>query len=298
MSTTSVLRDALKTGQQVIGPGIYDPLSAKAVVALGFNGVYLGGFASAAGAFGTLEPLMTMTEQVELARRITHVVGDVPLIVDGHTGYGDAVHITRAVREFEAAGVAAIHIEDQLYPKRASYHKGLKHMVSIDEMQARIQAATDARSDSDFVIIARTEARDAVGGSLDEVIERLQAYAEAGADVLMPMPHGLEEARRVHEAIPGTPLHWFAGMGRFAEGDEIPIDTLNDLNYLIVTYPIIGIVRAIDAVHALYSELKERGVVSVQDLDEGYERIMRLIDAPRFYDIEAHTTEGDAAPTA
>jgi 2,3-dimethylmalate lyase len=290
----TVLRNALQSGQQTVGPGIYDPLSAKAVVDLGFNGVYLGGFASAAAPLGTLEPLMTMTEQVDLARRIAHVIGDVPLIVDGHTGYGDAVHITRAVQEFEAAGVAAIHIEDQLYPKRVSYHKGLKHMVSIDEMQGRIQAACEARTDSNFVIITRTEAAGGEGG-VAETVERLHAYAEAGADVLMPMANGIEEARRVHEAFPNVPLFWGAGMGRFAEGDEIRVDTLRELNYLIVTYPIIGLVRAIDAIYDLYSELKERGVVSVDGLDEGYERIMRLIDAPYYYDMEARTTEKEWA---
>jgi 2-methylisocitrate lyase-like PEP mutase family enzyme len=291
MRTTTILRQALEAGEQIVGPGIYDPLSARAVVALGFNGVYLGGFASAAAPLGTLEPLMTMSEQVELARRIAHVVGDVPLIVDGHTGYGDAVHITRAVREFEAAGVAAIHIEDQLFPKRASYHKGLKHMVSLEEMQARIRAACDARRDDDFVIVARTDARGAVGGSLAETIERLQAYAEAGADVLMPMPNGLDEGREVARAIPTTPLMWFAGLGKFAPGDEVHVDTLKELGYLIVTYPIIGLCRALDAVHQLYAPLRERGVVDVDRLDEAYERIMRLIDAPFYYELEAQTTE-------
>ena len=294
MRTTTILRKALESGKQIVGPGIYDPLSAKAVVRLGFNGVYLGGFASSAAPLATLEPLMTMTEQVELARRIAHVIGEVPLIVDGHTGYGDPVHITRAVREFEAAGVAAIHIEDQLFPKRASYHKGLKHMVSVEEMQARIQAAREARTDDDFVIIARTEARAAVGGSLDEVIARLQAYAEAGADVLMPMPNGLDEGRQVAQAIQTTPLMWFAGLGAFAPGDEVHYEELGKLGYQIVTYPIIGLVRAIDAVVRLYSGLKENGVVDVTKLDEGYERIMDLIDAPFFYDMEASTTERPA----
>jgi methylisocitrate lyase len=293
MRSTTVLRRALDAREQIIGPGVYDALSAKAVVSLGFNGVYLGGFASSAP-LGTLEPLMTMTEQVELARRITHVIGDVPLIVDGHTGYGDAVHITRAVREFEAAGVAAIHIEDQLFPKRASYHKGLKHMVSVDDMQGRIRAACDARRDDDFVIVARTEAA-AGGGSIDEVVERLQAYAQAGADVLMPMANGIGEARFAAEALAGKPLFWTAAMGRFAHGDEIHVDVLKELGYLIVTYPIIGLCRAIDAIVDLYAPLRDHGVVTVDGLDTSYERIMELIDAPVFYEIEASTTERPAA---
>ena len=113
MRTTTMLREALDRGEQIVAPGIYDPLSAKAVAALGFNGLSLSGFASSA-TLATMEPVMTMTEQVELARRVTDVVDELPLIVDGHTGFGDATHITRAVQEFERAHVAAIHLEGWL----------------------------------------------------------------------------------------------------------------------------------------------------------------------------------------
>ena len=135
----------IDSGEQFVGPGVYDPLTAKIVADLGFNGVYLGGFASSAPLV-TMEPLMTMTEQVGLAANITKVIGELPLIVDGHTAYGEPVHVTRAVREFEAAGVAGIHIEDQFFPKRASYHKGLKHMVPVEVMEERIDAALRAPS--------------------------------------------------------------------------------------------------------------------------------------------------------
>jgi 2-methylisocitrate lyase-like PEP mutase family enzyme len=164
-------------------------------------------------------------------------------------------------------------------------------MVSIEEMQGRIRAACDARRDDDFVIIARTDARGAVGGSLEETIERLDAYADAGADVLMPMPNGLDEGREVARAITAKPLMWFAGLGRFAPGDEVHVNTLKELRYLIVTYPIIGLCRALAAVYELYAPLRERGIVDVDGLDEAYERIMRLIDAPFYYDLEARTTE-------
>src|SRR5262249_6595304 len=191
----------------------------------------------------------------------------VPVIADGHTGYGDPVHVTRAVREFEAAGIAAIHLEDQLFPKRASYHKGLKHMVSVEEMQARIRAACEARRDEDFVIIARTDARGAAGGSLDEVIARMRAYAEAGADVLRPMPYCRVEARRGPQAVPGVPMVWLGALGRFAEGAEIPLGELKELGYQLVLYSTIGLCRAIDAVAGFCAELKEHGVVDVERLD-------------------------------
>ena len=291
MRASTRLRQMIDSGEQFVGPGVYDPLTAKLAADLGFNGVYLGGFASSAPLV-TMEPLMTMTEQVDLARNITKVIGDVPLIVDGHTAYGEPVHVTRAVREFEAAGVAGIHIEDQFFPKRASYHKGLKHMVAVDVMQERIDAALRARRDKDFFIIARTEARATAGGSLDEVIRRLRAYAEAGADAVMPMPYGAEEGKKVADAIPNTPLMWFAGAGSFAEGAaEVHVDELKDIGYQIVAFPIIGLVRAIEAVYGLYAGIRENGIVNSEGLDEGYARILELIEAPAFYEIEARTTE-------
>ena len=291
MRASTRLRQMIDSGEQFVGPGVYDPLTAKLAADLGFNGVYLGGFASSAPLV-TMEPLMTMTEQVDLARNITKVIGDVPLIVDGHTAYGEPVHVTRAVREFEAAGVAGIHIEDQFFPKRASYHKGLKHMVAVDVMQERIDAALRARRDKDFFIVARTEARGVGGGSLDEVIRRLRAYAEAGADAVMPMPYGAEEGKKVADAIPNTPLMWFAGAGSFAEGAaEVHVDELKDIGYQIVAFPIIGLVRAIEAVYGLYAGIRENGIVNSEGLDEGYERILELIEAPAFYEIEARTTE-------
>ena len=281
----------IDAGEQFVGPGVHDPLSARLVVDLGFNGVYLGGFSSSAPLV-TMEPLMTMTEQVGLAANITKVIGDTPLIVDGHTAYGEPVHVTRAVREFEAAGVAGIHIEDQFFPKRASYHKGLKHMVPVEVMEERIEAALRARRDPDFFIVARTEARGAVGGSLEEVIRRLRAYAAAGADAVMPMPYGAEEGRRVAEAIPGTPLMWFSGLGPFAHGAaEVTTDELERIGYQIVTYPILGLVRAVEALEGVYAGLKSNGIAETERLAERYERIMELIDAPAFYEIEAHTTE-------
>ena len=295
MRTSTRLRQMIESGEQFVGPGVHDPLSAKLVVDLGFNGVYLGGFSSSAPLV-TMEPLMTMTEQVGLARNITKVIGDTPLIVDGHTAYGEPVHVTRAVREFEAAGVAGIHIEDQHFPKRASYHKGLKHMVPVEVMQERIDAALRARRDKDFFIVARTEARGAVDGSLDEVITRLQAYADAGADALMPMPYGAEEGKQVADAIPGTPLMWFSGLGPFAkDAPEITTDELKEIGYLIVTYPVLGLVRAIEALEEVYAGLKKNGIADVSRLTERYERIMGLIEAPSFYEIEARTTEREHA---
>ncbi len=298
------MRETLERGEQIVAPGVYDPLTARAVAALGFNGIDLGGFASAAS-LGTMEPLMTMTEQVDLARRVVAAVGDVPVIADAHTGYGDAIHISRAVREFEASGVAAIHIEDQVFPKQASYHQGRKHVVSADEMRRRVDAVIAARKNDDMMVIARTDARAAAGGSLDAAIERLAAYREVGADALMPMPHGRAEARLVREAFPDTPLVWIAGLGKLVPptwatsdpdaGEELHVDELMELGYQIVMYGVVGIVRALGSVIEAYAELKETGVVNVDEIDVGYKRVLELLEAPLYYDIEAAEIERSEA---
>jgi 2-methylisocitrate lyase-like PEP mutase family enzyme len=291
MGGAARLRGILDSGEQVVAPGVYDPLSAKAVISLGFNAVDLGGFASAA-TIATMEPLMTMTEQVAIARRIVDVIGDTPLIADGHTGYGDPVHVTRAIREFERAGVAAIHIEDQPFPKRASYHRGVKHVVPVREMQERIRSACKARQDDNFMIIARTDARTAVDGSLDEVIDRMRAYVEAGADALMPMPNGREEAERVREAIPDIPMVWVGGLGRrFGDGTELSLDALKGIGYEIVVFGVIGICQAICGITQLYAGLSQTGVIDTSAVDDEYDRIMHLVDAPFFYGVEAASTE-------
>lgn len=287
MRSTTMLRKALDQGEQIVAPGIYDPLSAKAVADLGFRGLSLSGFASSA-TLATMEPVMTMTEQVELARRVADVV-DIPLVVDGHTGFGDAVHITRAVREFERAQVAAIHLEDEVFPKQVGYYKGRKHVVSIEAMQHRIAVACEARQDNDFVIIARSDAASA-GASPDEVLERLAMYSEAGADVIMTLVSSLEEAKQVREAIPDKPLLWTAGL-RHLDGDEVHVDVLKELGFQIVIYPLVGLVSAIDAVVTVYEALMKNGVVDVADFNAGYQRIMELGGSTFFSEIEERDPE-------
>ena len=131
------------------------------------------------------EPLMTMTEQVEVAKRVA-AGADLPVICDAGAGYGDPVHTMHAVRTYENAGLAGMHIEDQVFPKRASYHKGLEHVIPMDEFLEKMRYALQTRRDPDFVIIGRTDAFSAVEGSMDEAVRRGCALRDLGVDAVMP----------------------------------------------------------------------------------------------------------------
>src|SRR5215208_3306549 len=192
-SMTTRFRALVARPGLIVAPACFDPLTARIAVGLGFECVALGGYALGS-ASAISEPLMTMTEVVDAARRITACI-DVPLIVDAATGFGDPLHAMRTVREFEAAGVAAIHIEDQVFPKRAHYHRDYReHTVSAEEMVTKVRFAAQARQDADFVLIARTDTMRTEG--YEEGIRRARLYAEAGADMVMLFPNNEDEARR------------------------------------------------------------------------------------------------------
>lgn len=280
----AILKGMLASGIPVIAPGAYDALSARLITSLGYSAVYLGGFATAAASL-QFEPLMTMTEQIDAAAGITRAIGpDFPLIVDGHTGFGDPPHITRAVRDCERAGIAAIHLEDQPFPKLPGYQFQDKRMVPVTEMVRRITAAK--RASTDLLIFARTEAR-GVSIDLGETIRRMRIYADAGADALIPGVGSLEEARELRDALPGIPLIWTAGLGRFTPGKEEPSNqALREIGWECVLAPLAGIVTAIRAVKELYQDFATTGVLDTDDLEDGYDDILELIEARKYYDIE------------
>src|SRR5215813_10914023 len=175
------LRALLESGQTIVAPGAVDPLAARLVEEAGFPAVYMTGFGTSAALLGRPDVgLLTMTEMAGNAGRIAACV-DIPVIADADTGYGNPLNVIRTVGAFEAAGVAGIHIEDQVAPKKCGHMEG-KLVISAGEMAQKLRAAVEARTNPDFVIIARTDAR-AVEG-LGRAIERASLYREAGADVL------------------------------------------------------------------------------------------------------------------
>src|SRR6516225_4201180 len=180
IETTERLRQLLNGREMLVAPFVYDCLQAKIAEQIGFQAVYMTGFGTAAARGFPDLGLLTMSEMVQNVRAIAHAV-EVPVICDADTGYGNPVNVWRTVREYEEAGAAALHIEDQVWPKKCGFLAG-KQVIPLEEMVPKVRAACDARRDPNFVIIARTDAL-AVNG-WDDVVRRCHAYHEAGADLI------------------------------------------------------------------------------------------------------------------
>jgi len=235
------LRERLASGPVVIAPGVYDAYGARLAEEAGFEAVYMTGNGVSASLLGRPDVgLADLTLMTAHAHRIAACV-DIPLISDADTGYGNAVNVRHTVREFEAAGVAAIHIEDQESPKRCGQLPGARPVIGMAEAVGKIEAAVAARRDPEFIIIARTDASEAHG--LDEAIKRGKAFHRAGADVIfVEMKAGasvLEDLKRVTGEISAPCL---VNMGAGGKLDELDANGLARLGLRIAIYP--GIARA------------------------------------------------------
>ena len=249
------LRAQLESGQAIVAPGAFDPLAARLVEEAGFPAVYMTGFGTSAALLGRPDVgLLTMTEMVDNAGRIAACV-DIPVIADADTGYGNPLNVIRTVGAYEAAGVAGIHIEDQVAPKKCGHMEG-KLVIPAEEMAAKVRAAVEARSQPEFVIIARTDAR-AVEG-LDRALARARMYLDAGADALFIEALTSEaEIAAAARAFPGVPL-----LFNWAEGGKTPpvsLARLQELGYRIVIFPISTLLAATAAMRGILQEIARTG---------------------------------------
>ena len=254
MRTTTRLRRLLEGPDLLVAPGAYDALSARLIAQAGFPAVYMTGFGTAASVLGQPDVgLLTMSEMVARASALATVVGDVPLIADADTGYGNPINVRRTIREYERAGVAGLHLEDQVWPKKCGHMEG-KQVIPMDEMVQKVRAAVDARQDPDFVIIARTDAN-AVNG-LEDALQRGRAYRDAGADVIfIEAPRSLEELQAIAQAFPDAPL-----LFNWAESGKTPLLPLNEIHALgfkLVIFPVSLLFAATHAMLALLEVLKQ-----------------------------------------
>lgn len=252
---TARLRSLLGSGKTVLAPGSFNPVSAVLIEQAGFDAIYISGAGIAVNNLGYPDiGLTTMSEILESARNIVSVT-NLPVVCDIDTGFGNALNVTRTIREFESAGVAGVQMEDQAIPKKCGHIDG-KQLVSKQEMVQKIRAAVDARRDANFVLIARTDAV-AVEG-LDAAIERSLAYREAGADVtFVEAPRSLEDMRRVTRTIPG--LHMANMVEKGGRTPILPLATLQELGFHFVIYPGSTWMAAIKAIQDVLAVLKEDG---------------------------------------
>jgi 2-methylisocitrate lyase-like PEP mutase family enzyme len=286
MGVCQALRQALRSGEPVVAPLCYDPLSSKLVEHLGFPAAYLG-----AGALGFVlnvtEAMMTLTELVTVLRQITMKTA-VPIIVDGTTGFGEPLHVMRSVREVERCGGAGIEIEDQLVPKRAHHHKGIEHLIPSGAMVDKVRAAVEARQDPDFLIIACTNA--VRQESFAEAVRRGNAYAEAGADMIMAFPRTPEEARQLPKEVHKPVVFMLSSAG---DRPALTPQELYALGYPLVIEPQAGLTVAYGAMRKAYRELKEKGRISGDptEIKMLRDEINELVDLPKYWELEARTVE-------
>jgi methylisocitrate lyase len=286
-SSAKRLRGLLARRELVVAPGAYDPYTARIIQFLGFPAVYLGG-----NAMGTQlvvgEPLMTLTETVDCAQRVLRAI-DVPLIVDADAGFGDPIHTFRTVQEFERIGVAAIHIEDQPFPKRAHYHKGMGRVTDLEEVLDRLRAALEARRDPDFLIIGRTDVL-RITGQVADAVKRAQAYLEVGVDMLMIMgPPAVEQARQIRAELPGVPLVWLSGTA----GRELSNQEVADLGFDLVIFPVTAPVVITDAVLGVYTHLRDHGTLGLTEpgIAASRQKILDVLGMEAYWKLEERTTE-------
>ncbi len=253
----ALLKKYILEPEILIMPGAHDALSAKIIEKTGFKAAVVGGYSATAALLGKPDiSFLTLTEMVEHIARLTGGV-EIPLLVDGDTGHGGVLNVARTVKELERAGASGIFIEDQVFPKRCGHMEG-KQVVGREDMVAKIEAALDARSDPDFVIMARTDAL-AVHG-LKEAIERGNLYRQTGADVIfVEAPRSIEEMRRINQEIDAPTL------ANNVEGGKTPLlpaKELEALGYNVVLFPVSVTYATAKAVTLLMQELIGTGTTT------------------------------------
>jgi len=272
----SELRRLLDEEDIIVAPGVFNPISALIAEDLGFKAVYLSG-AALTGSLALPDlGVITLDEVVYFTREISGKIS-IPLIVDADTGFGEALNVIRAVRLFEEAGAAAIHIEDQVLPKKCGHLSG-KRLVSVEDMVNKIKAAKSAARD--LVIIARTDARGVEG--LESAIERANAYIDAGAEIIFPEAlYSEDEFKRFAEEVDAYLL---ANMTEFGKTPYYTVDQFKSWGYKIVIFPATSFRASVKAIKSVYEEIMRSGTQrNILDMLSTREEIYNII---RYYEYE------------
>jgi len=282
MDKAEMIRRSLKKSGQLVMPGVYDALSARIATKTGFEVIFISGYSLAATMLG--EPdfgILTQTEMLSAAQRICSVT-DLPVIVDADTGYGNAINVIRTVDELIRIGAAGMFLEDQVWPKRCGHMKG-KQVIPLEEQLKKLQAAIDAKRNRDFFIVARTDARQALG--LNEAITRGIAFKKAGADaVFIEAPETKEEMLEIARRVPG-PL-----VANMLERGVTPLmgpQELRDLGFDLVVWPLAPLYSVAKSLNEVYTTLRRDGTtVDILDRLMPFDEFNRIVGLEEKYQLD------------
>lgn len=251
MNKSKTLRERLAAPGLILAPGVHDMVSLRLADRMGFDALYMTGFGTVASHLGLPDAgLATYSDMLNRVQAMAGMAGT-PLIADGDTGYGGLLNVQRTVQGYEAAGAQAIQLEDQEFPKKCGHTPG-RRVIPVEDMVRKIRVAVQARRSPDFLIIARTDARTALG--LDEALARAQAYADAGADILfVESPESVEEMRRITACL-SKPL-----LANMVEGGRTPVlspQALQEIGYRLAIFPVSSLLAAAQAMQSTYERLR------------------------------------------
>ncbi len=291
-SRNARLRELLKNPPLTI-PGAHDGLSARLVEQAGFEAVYMGGYATTGSLLGRPDmSLLTGTEMVENAARMVQTVG-IPVVADADTGYGNAINVIRTVHDYERAGVSGIHLEDQTAPKRCGHMAG-KNVIAPGEMVGKLKAAIAAKSDPDFVIIARTDSL-AVHG-VDDAIERGRRYFDAGADVVwVEAPTTEAQLERITKGLSGVNvlLNWLEN----GETPNIGIEKIKEYGFGVVIFPVGSVFTMLNALREHYASVRRFGtpIDRLKNLPQ-FDDFTSAVGKPEIDKLSQRFADADAQP--
>lgn len=283
------MRELFASKKTVVAPGAHDMLTGKIIGRLGFDAVYMTGYGQSASHLGQPDVgLMTMSEMVARAANLVECCG-VPVIADADTGFGNAVNVIRTVREYEKAGVAVIQLEDQVSPKKCGHMTG-RQVIPMEEMVGKIRAAVDARVNSDFMIMARTDARTVLG--IEAALERAHAYREAGADIIfVESPESVEEMARINRELPGV-----LTLANMVEGGRTPLlknTELSELGYNLIIYPTASVYVTTKAMVDLWEAMRRDDTTAgLVDTMIPFPQFNEIIGLPEIRAAEANYATG------
>lgn len=248
------LKQALHSGKIVVAPGVYDLVSARVADGMGFPALYVTGYGTVASSLGL--PDAGLASYRDMLERISQIVARTrtPVIADGDTGYGGLLNVRHTVQGYEAAGVSAIQLEDQVFPKKCG-HTPKREVIPAEDMASKVRVACESRVSDNFLIIARTDARTEHG--LEEALRRGQVYADAGADVIfIESPESEEELRRISASF-NLPL--LANMVPGGHTPLLPAERLQEMGYSLAIHPVTGLLAATRALEQVYGDLQRPG---------------------------------------